>query len=237
MNIFKKFNNNKTPDRYPENSQGDFYVENQVCISCGALEDVAPDLIEHSKLEYGHCYFKKQPQTQDEIDRAIDAMAVSCISGLRYGGRDEKILKRLYEIGEAEQCDYKPIGSYKMLVWTKVTFFYTGTIKQLSDSLTSQIVLDIPHLKNEILDYKTNDHNYFEFTYRWTDGLTGIIYKCNYTSDGQCKIELTKEKDGYLNAIRGNAISLNIILCKDKNASEIIWFDIDDNTYDKTEIR
>ncbi len=176
MDIFKKSDNKKTTDRYPENSQGDFYVENQVCITCGAPESVAPDLIEHSKLEYGHCYFKKQPKTQDEIDRAIDAIAVSCIAGLRYGGKDEKILKRLYEIGEAEQCDHKPNGNYKMLIWTKVTFLYAGTIKELSDNLKSQIVLDSPHLKSEIYGYNTNDLNYFGFSYRWTDGLTGVIY-------------------------------------------------------------
>jgi hypothetical protein len=237
MNTFRKSDKYKAPDRYPENSQGDFYVQNQVCISCGAPEAEAPDLIEHSKLEYGHCYFKKQPQTQDEIDRAINAVAVSCISGLRYGGKDEKILKRLYEIGEAEQCDHKPIGSYKMLVWTKVTFNYAGAIKELSDNLTTQVVLGQSYLKNKMLDYKTNDSNYFEFTYRWTDGLTGIIYKCNYATDGQCKIELDKEKGGYLNAIRGNSVSLNVILCNDKNVSKIIWYDMDGNTYDNTDIR
>src|SRR5215213_5006329 len=102
MSFFKK-SNHTTPDRYPENSQGDFYVENGVCITCGAPEAEAPDLIEHSKIEYGHCYFKKQPETEDEIERAINAIAVSCISGLRYGGTDEKILKRLYEIGEGGQ--------------------------------------------------------------------------------------------------------------------------------------
>jgi hypothetical protein len=79
-------------NRYPENSNGDFYVEKQVCTACGAPEAEAPDLIEHSKLEYGHCYFKKQPQTPEELDRAINAMSVSCISGIRYGGKDEFIL-------------------------------------------------------------------------------------------------------------------------------------------------
>lgn len=233
----KIFNSKKVPDRYPENSQGDFYVENQVCISCGAPESVAPDLIEHSKLEYGHCYFKKQPQAQDEIDRAINAVAVSCISGLRYGGKDEKILKRLHEIGEAQQCDHKPIGNYKMLIWTKVTFAYAGTKKELSDSITSQIVLVLPHFENEIYDYKTNDLNYFGFTYRWTDGLTEVIFKCNYTSDGQYEIELDKEKDGYLNAVRGKAIALNSIFDNDKNVRNIKWYDIDGNIYDKTDMR
>jgi hypothetical protein len=124
-----------------------------------------------------------------------------------------------------------------MLIWTKVTFLYAGTIKELSDNLKSQIVLDSPHLKSEIYGYNTNDLNYFGFSYRWTDGLTGVIYKCNYNSAGQCKIELAKEKDGYFNAVRSNSIALNIILCSDKNVSEIYWYDIDGNAYDKTDLR
>ena len=236
MRLFRK-SDNKAPDRYPENSQGDFYVENQVCISCGAPEAEASDLIEHSKLEYGHCYFKKQPNTQDEIDRAINAMAVSCISGLRYGGKNEKILKRLYEIGEADQCDHKPIGNYKMLVWTKVTFRYSGTVKELSENLTKQVILARSHATHEILNYEANDRDYFGFTCRWADGLTGIIYKCNFNSRKQCKIEMDKEKDGHLTAVRHNSIVLNIILASDNKVSELVWYDMDGNTYDHEDIR
>lgn len=114
MEFLKKIFSTKTkhkdippPERYPENSIGDFYVENQVCITCGAPEAEAPDLIEHSKLEYGHCYFKKQPTTADELDRAINAMQVSCIAGIRYGGKDKAILKRLCDLGLEAECDYK----------------------------------------------------------------------------------------------------------------------------------
>ena len=46
--------------------------------------------------------------TDDEIERAINAIAVSCVGGLRYGGTNEKILKRLYEMGAGDQCDHKP---------------------------------------------------------------------------------------------------------------------------------
>jgi len=108
--IFGKKLSKRYIERFPENSLGDFYVENQVCITCRAPEAEAPDLIDHSKEEYGHCYFKKQPQTLDELDRAISAMQVSCISGLRYGGKDEDILRRLYKEGLAHACDHKPNG-------------------------------------------------------------------------------------------------------------------------------
>jgi hypothetical protein len=55
---FLKKTNHTTPDRYSENSQGDFYVENGVCITCGAPESEAPDLIEHSQNAYGHCFLR-----------------------------------------------------------------------------------------------------------------------------------------------------------------------------------
>lgn len=108
MKIFGKKIIKELPVRYPENAKGDFYVENDACIRCGAPESVAPDLIDHSKAEYEHCYFKKQPETPDELERAICAMSVSCIAGLRYGGKDEQILKRLYEEGLENECDHKP---------------------------------------------------------------------------------------------------------------------------------
>ncbi|QQD13131.1 ferredoxin [Sphingobacterium sp. UDSM-2020] len=115
MKIFDKKHSKEPPARYSENSQGDFYVENDACIRCGAPEFEAPDLIDHSKAEYGHCYFKKQPETPDELDRAICAMQVSCIAGLRYGGTDEKILKRLYEEGLENECDHKRKGRFGFL--------------------------------------------------------------------------------------------------------------------------
>ena len=93
--------------RFPENSTGDFYTEYGICLACGAPEAEAPDLIGHSSGNYNHCYFKRQPQTEEETERAIIAVAVSCVSGLRSGGKDEKILKRLYELGEEDQCDHK----------------------------------------------------------------------------------------------------------------------------------
>jgi len=217
----------KLPERYPENSQGDFYIENEACLACGSTEGEAPDLIEHSQKEYGHCYFKKQPQTDDEIDRAINAIHVSCLGGLRYGGKDEKILKRLYEIGLDNLCDQKPAGNYKTIIRNKVTFNYSGTIIELSDNIKSQVVMRYPQLVSKILNYITNNKDYFEFIYRWTDRLTGTIHKCNFQSNGQCRIDLIKEKDGDLISLIADSLYIDVILQNDKNATEINWFDMD----------
>jgi len=236
MSLFKK-SNNTTPDRYPENSKGDFYVEDGVCTSCGAPQAEAPDLIDHSKLKYGHCYFKKQPETNGEIERAINAIAVSCISGLRYGGTDEKILKRLYEIGEGGQCDHKPIGNYKTLIWDTCIFEFEGSIKELSELMTTQIVLGDNHLNKQIINLKLENDNYFEFIYRWTNGSTGNIFRCHFIGDKRFRVKIGIEENGHEISIRGNSMVLNSILSSDKNVSNICWFDRDKNTYDKTELR
>jgi hypothetical protein len=232
MNFFKKWKH-KNPDRYSENSLGDFYVEDGVCTSCGAPQAEAPDLIDHSKLEYAHCYFKKQPETDGEIERAINAIAVSCVSGLRYGGKDEKILKRLYEIGEGGNCDHKPIGNYKILIWDTSIFEFNGSIQELSELMTTQIVLGDTHLNKQIINFKLENDNYFEFIYRWANGSTGNLFRCHFIGDNRFRVEIGIEENGHEISIRENSIVLKTILSSDKKVSNIAWFDRDKNAYDK----
>jgi len=54
----------------------------------------------------GGCYFKRQPESSDEIAAAIRAMLVSCVEVHRYGGTDPDILARLAEQGRAKLCDH-----------------------------------------------------------------------------------------------------------------------------------
>lgn len=84
--------------RHPLNVKGDFYVEDGVCLACDASPSEAPDLMTY---EDWHCYFKKQPQTEEEIEQAINAVCVSDICGLRYAGNSPKILEKLPK----EACD------------------------------------------------------------------------------------------------------------------------------------
>ncbi|MFM7023633.1 MAG: ferredoxin [Flavobacteriales bacterium] len=96
MNFFKKiFRHSSTEKsnhyflkdrpRHPLNVSGDFYVEKDSCILCGAPEVEASGLMEHSN---DGCYFVRQPQTDEEIEHAISAIAVSCVSAVRYGGTE-----------------------------------------------------------------------------------------------------------------------------------------------------
>jgi hypothetical protein len=177
-------------DRYPLN-KGDFYIKDGDCISCGAPQAEAPDLIEHGKGD-GHCYFKKQPQTEMELDQAVSALMVSCICALRYGGTEEKILKRLYEDGLAELCDHSPQGKYPILIRDRVVFDFNGPIDKLADFLVQQFGSIGPHVMMEKLTTDRNHH--FSFVKRWTGGASGLLYSCTKGDDDSYTLQISAEK-------------------------------------------
>ena len=92
------------------NAAGPFYSVRDGCIVCLAPQAAAPHVMGFYRDPSGtharsHCFFKKQPQTPEEVDEAIAAMSVSCVENLRYGGRDPEILRRLCEMGYRHLCD------------------------------------------------------------------------------------------------------------------------------------
>ena len=93
--------------RVPENAPGDFYVIADACIQCGTPHRVAPDLMDDPERlgkDHQECYFRKQPRTSDEFDRAASAVEACCVNALRYGGRDPEILKCLRDV--PDRCDH-----------------------------------------------------------------------------------------------------------------------------------
>jgi hypothetical protein len=98
------------PQRVPENAPGDFYVQADCCTSCCLVHEDAPDLLNDPAEPFRECYFRRQPQTPEEIDRAINAICVSEMAALRYGGTDPVIIAKMRERGVADQCDHTPEG-------------------------------------------------------------------------------------------------------------------------------
>jgi hypothetical protein len=84
----------------PQSAPGDFYVEQECCISCGVPQMIAPDLVGWTSKEI--CYWIKQPHTPDELDRAIQVIHTQDVGCHRYAGSDKTILKKL----PREDCDY-----------------------------------------------------------------------------------------------------------------------------------
>ena len=91
-------------NRYPLNSVGNFYTVDGECISCMIPHANAPSLMGYDENE-GHCYFKRQPNSQKEVEEACQAVNTSCCAALRYGGNDPKIISRLRALGIGDQCD------------------------------------------------------------------------------------------------------------------------------------
>jgi molybdenum cofactor biosynthesis enzyme MoaA len=54
-----------------------------------------------------HCYFRKQPESPDEVERVIKAVAGCCCGSYRYAGDDPEIKKRLRLAGCAEAIDHR----------------------------------------------------------------------------------------------------------------------------------
>jgi hypothetical protein len=61
---------------------------------------VAPDLIAWTTAE--HYFWVKQPETPEELTRAIAVLQMQELGCHRYAGRDPEILKRI----SPENCDY-----------------------------------------------------------------------------------------------------------------------------------
>jgi hypothetical protein len=93
----------KKRERTPLNAEGGFYVEQGVCINCMAPHHAAPELL--GMDEETGCYFRRQPQTSEEIEHAVEAVRVSCVEGLRYSGDDPEVLERLRARGCQAQSD------------------------------------------------------------------------------------------------------------------------------------
>jgi hypothetical protein len=90
---------------YPKNAPGPFYVEDGSCVICEAPYHEAPDVMAHDEEGGGHCYFQRQPETREEVERTISACCVSCVSAVRYSGNDSEILRRFRELGNIDACD------------------------------------------------------------------------------------------------------------------------------------
>jgi hypothetical protein len=78
-----------------------------------APEGEAPDLMGFDEAARS-CYFRRQPTTPDEFDRAIRAVCASCCSAVRYRGQDPDVQRRLIELGQTESID---VPTNRVALW------------------------------------------------------------------------------------------------------------------------
>ena len=97
-------------ERFPLSADGPFYVLYECCVACDVPLTQVPDLMamhqsdDPDEFAY-HCYFKRQPKTDAELQRAINAIHVQDLGCIRYGGSDSDVLSRLHDLDLDEDCD------------------------------------------------------------------------------------------------------------------------------------
>jgi hypothetical protein len=87
---------------HPKSVPGAFYVVNGGCLACGVPHVVAPDLVGWADEKVPHCFWKKQPETPAELERAIAILEAQELECHRYAGTDPAILDRI----SSTYCDY-----------------------------------------------------------------------------------------------------------------------------------
>ena len=96
---------------YPDNVDGNFYVEKDCCTLCDVPMIEAPGLFTYATGEDGipdHCYVSRQPANDSELDKMVSAIQCAELQCIRYRGSDPALLKRLVDAGEAAICDAIP---------------------------------------------------------------------------------------------------------------------------------
>jgi len=89
----------RTP--FPENVPGDWYVEEDCCILCAVPLVVAPDLFRWAMrpdgIEVDHCYVSRQPGSEPELDRMIEAARSAEVECIRHRGLEVQVRARIRE--------------------------------------------------------------------------------------------------------------------------------------------
>ena len=92
---------------HPANVPGAFYVEDGCCITCGVWEDIAPDLLAWTPDgdSNPHCFVARQPETDAEFGRMLQAMEVADLDCIRVRACRPDWASRLREAGLGDQID------------------------------------------------------------------------------------------------------------------------------------
>jgi len=92
-------------ERHPLSVVADLYVKKRCCTACGVPDVTAPDLIGWTDEKVSHCYWRRQPETEAELEQAFKLLDHQELGCHRYAGTDPKIQAR---IGR-ESCDHPVI--------------------------------------------------------------------------------------------------------------------------------
>jgi len=224
--------------RHHDNVDGPFYVVNGECMSCGAPEIHAPNLMSHDS--HGHCFFTRQPASPHETNEAIESTWASCCGALRYGGTDDGTLIRLAELGLAERCDFRLKQEPKPRARTCVSFEFAVQPKTMAAS-AKEITAYLADFfgKPDGSDVKVRSRSFTavsaSFVYEWGNSLAEPCrtkFAIEPQSGGHRWWILISREDGH--GTTAFAISVHKALIKDTRFRSIQWFTDDERKSDTT---
>jgi hypothetical protein len=216
-------------ERHPKNAEGPFYVVSGECISCGAPESEAPELMSHD--ESGHCYFARQPGSRQEVDAAIRATWTSCCGAVRYGGDDAEVVGRLGAIEAYSSCDHKLEPEPPTAFRSCVLFdFVSGELgKSVRGRLKDIVYFFVEKLTSEYTSCYSIRCLWHTgtFSVRW--GIPGSMNTIRFLVKHQ-------DSDRWSICIRDNdratvgyGVALDRLLQSDERFQRIDWFEEDQN--------
>ena len=135
---------------HPKNAAGPFYVLDSCCTACGVPTSLAPELFDFDSVD--HCYVKRQPTSDMEMEKALRVLRAQELDCVRYRGKDQAILRRLAEAGEAHQCDHALPG-VGVVLRNVVTFV---------PSNPHDVTLEASRMLDEFSDYLKNRYPHLE---------------------------------------------------------------------------
>lgn len=108
-----------------DSSHAGFYVQPGCCTACMAPHEEAPALMGMDAAT-GECFFARQPADDREVYLAMKAISVAELDCLRYGGTDERILRRMARLDGRALCDHAPPADADTSPRTHVSFAAPG---------------------------------------------------------------------------------------------------------------
>jgi hypothetical protein len=150
-------------------------------MGCGAPEIQAPSLMSHDHM--GHCFFSRQPTSQEETEEAILGLWVSCCGAVRYRGQNPETIFRLGELGLAHQCDHQLEQMPKRVIRNHVSFEFENTGLTKVGPIVAQEILEclsrsLTQTRNGIGDVREFQASAIpsSFRYHWGLGSQPNLY-------------------------------------------------------------
>lgn len=155
---------------HAKNVSGPFYVVDGCCTACGVPEATAPGMFAYDSAM--HCYVTQQPDSEDEVERALQVIRGQELGCVRYRGVDHVILRRLAEAGESSSCDF-PLKGVEPILRNVVTFIVNGTETVSLDEFLDDMRGRLPSIEirtrnraGSSLSFSWYEDNYYELILR-----------------------------------------------------------------------